>query len=302
MKVKQIEGLYIPPDSIVKLTTMGPISEILYIKHKNKNCNIRKLNSKEYMLLDTGEIKSFKAINKRTDDMTSLKKSMRKLRQLINTNILDPKKCLWCTLTYKENMQDTKTIYEDFKNFRKRLNYYLEKNNISKPEYISIAEPQERGAWHYHCIFKFKENKPYIANKKLAALWQKGFVNVKRLKDIDNVGAYLTAYLCDVELTKSNQKKYKDNKIEIKEITDSKGNKTSKKIIKGARLHMYPPKFNLYRRSKGIKNPRSELISHKDALKKVSSHKLTFQKTIELTDKEKNFNQTINYKNYNKKR
>lgn len=74
--------------------------------------------------------------------------------------------------------------------------------------------------------------------------WQQGFVNVRRLKNSDNVSAYLMAYLTDVDI------KNPDGDL-------AKKKNTSKSIIKGGRLGLYPMHFQLYRRSrKGIKNPQ----------------------------------------------
>ena len=62
---------------------------------------------------------------------------------------------------------------------------------------------------------------------------------------------------------------------------------------------MYPPKFNLYRFSRGIKKPIITYETEKNAQKKVSAGTLTFEKTIELSDKDSQFNNTINYRHYN---
>ena len=62
---------------------------------------------------------------------------------------------------------------------------------------------------------------------------------------------------------------------------------------------MYPPKFNLYRASRGIKKPVVSYETEKDAQKKVSAATLTFEKTIELSDSDSQFSNTINYRHYN---
>ena len=85
---------------------------------------------------------------------------------------------------------------------------------------------------------------------------------------------------------------------EIREV-EIKGSNEKKSIIKGARLHMYPPKFNLYRASRGIKKPLVTYETEKEAQKKVSAATLTFEKTIELTDSDSQFSNTINYRHYN---
>lgn len=51
-------------------------------------------------------------------------------------------------------------------------------------------------------LFGFTSNAPYIAN--LQDIWLQGFVNIRQIGDIDNLGAYLSAYLCDIEVSNSN--------------------------------------------------------------------------------------------------
>ena len=62
---------------------------------------------------------------------------------------------------------------------------------------------------------------------------------------------------------------------------------------------MYPPKFNLYRASRVIKKPVVIYETEKNAQKKVSAGTLTFEKTIELSDSDSQFSNTINYRHYN---
>lgn len=125
-------------------------------------------------------------------------------------------------------MRDPKQLYKDFKLFFMRFRYYFENSSI---DYLSIIEPQERGAWHIHLLARFNDiDKVYISNTDLSKLWRQGFVTIKSLKDVDNIGAYLSAYLSDIELTKDNIPILRDNDLEIKE-TLIEGQ--SKKFIKG---------------------------------------------------------------------
>ena len=39
----------------------------------------------------------------------------------------------------------------------------------------------------------------YYENSKLNEIWSYGFVKVNRLKDIDNIGAYVSAYLINIK-------------------------------------------------------------------------------------------------------
>lgn len=196
-------------------------------------------------------------------------------------------------------MTDSKRLYEDFKNFNKRMRYALSKDGYNY-EYIVCMEPQGRGAWHAHLVMIFNKTAPYIPNDEMANAWGHGFTTTKKLEDVDNVGAYLTAYLGDMDISDahnlSNEELNGMRSFGLKEV-EVDGIKKS--ILKGARLHMYPPKFNLYRFSKGIKKPIVNYETEKKAQKKVSAGTLTFEKTIKLTDADSQFNNTINYRHYN---
>jgi len=88
---------------------------------------------------------------------------------------------------------------------------------------------------------------------------------------------------------------------QLKEVEIEEDGKTLKKYyVKGARLKLYPVNFNMIRYSRGIKKPISELISQKDAEKKVSAATLTYEKTVMLKDTENNFESIINTKYYNR--
>jgi hypothetical protein len=195
-------------------------------------------------------------------------------------------------------MTDTARLYNDFKQFIKRLHYQL-----GAFEYIVAMEPQGRGAWHCHIVLIFDYKAPYIANSILSDIWGFGFVTVKKLDDVDNVGAYLTAYLGDMELSEI-QKLNMQVGGAIKEVDckDENGQAIKKKFVKGARLSMYPPKFNLYRCSRGIKKPLIDYKRHAEAIKKVNADTLTFERTIQLTDDDSDFQKVINYRYYNKLR
>jgi hypothetical protein len=65
---------------------------------------------------------------------------------------------------------------------------------------------------------------------------------------------------------------------------------------------MYPSGFNLYRNSRGIKQPIEEYCTEEEARKKVSAGTLTFQSTHLYTNPEDGFECIIDKKYYNSKR
>lgn len=290
---------------MVDVKTMGNITEVRYMKYRPQQ-TILKLNKDEYIVLSTGKTQKFHHNKTRAENLSSVAKSLKRLRDIINTNVLTPQNCLWVTLTYAENMTDVKRLYNDFKKFNMRLTYYLKTNNLPKHEYIVTVEPQGRGAWHMHNIIIFNQKAPFIENKTLAELWGQGFVKINRLTNVDNVGVYLTAYLGDMELTELNLHKHISPNAQIKEVTEyNNGEKLTKYYIKGARLNLYPKGLRIFRHSKGIKKPITKTMTNKEAMDLLEKHKLTYEKTIEIdcgnkADDNPSENNIINYKYFNK--
>lgn len=231
---------------------------------RNENGN------REYIKLSSGEVKEMneKAAS-RTDNIRTLKKSLARLSKLVDTNINEFPAFLVFTLTYRENMTDTRRLYSDFVNFWKRLVYAVGEEAAS--EYIAAAEPQARGAWHWHIVL-FQRKKKFISWKLLEQIWGFGFVDVdkrKKATESDSVGKYLTAYLSHLPIDELEDysKNFKGNGTH-ETFTDEKG----KRYVKGLRLNMYPSRFRFFRWSKGIKQPKKETkrLSY-DQLKKYGS-------------------------------
>ena len=299
-------------DDVVRVKEMGNVIEVMFQEKRNTVNVIKKINANQYIDTRTGEVKDFIHIENRGQAVNEVRKSLGRLRDYINTNVTDISKCKWVTLTYAENMTDTERLYSDFKKFNMRMKYYLSKQGY-KYEYIVAMEPQGRGAWHAHMLMIFDSKPPYMDNDTvMAKLWGHGYTKTKKLDgSIDNLGAYLTAYLGDMELQegigavglnnivdKQNRFKYNVSEVEIEED----GKKVSKAFIKGLRMVLYPPKFNIYRCSKGIKKPVVIYDLEKNAQKKISAATLTFERTIKLTDSDSDYINHINYRYYNKVR
>ena len=309
-------------NDMIRCWEMGNVVELKYCSNVNHKATIKMIGGGRYINMSTGEIKEIEAKAKsRADNKSNLYRTFKNARALINTNVVDVNNIKWITLTYAENMTDPKRLYDDFRKFNMRFQYFCKQNNYSKPEYIVMMEPQGRGAWHSHLLYIFPNKAPYIPNNKLQELWRHGFTKTKALDDVDNIGAYLTAYLGDMEIIEEDDKivgienmglgdilnlcAFNGSKDigEVKEVEVLEGDKkVKKKFVKGARLSLYPPKFNMIRYSRGIKKPIISDISNFDAEKKVKAATLTFEKTIKIFDTESSFNSIINFRQYNLKK
>lgn len=293
---KEKNHVVIFPDDIVTVTNMNHLTEIQHMKKMNNKATIRKLNKDEYVNLATGEIKEYQHIENRSQSYNSLRQTFKKIRYLINNNFTGQKNELFLTLTYAENMTDTNRLYTDIKKFMMKLRYKYK--NVSDIDYLSVVEPQARGAWHIHMLMRFNAlNSVFLPSDELADLWGHGFVTIERIQHVDNIGAYLSAYLADVELTRDNLFKVFE---EGREIIEKEVDGEKKKFVKGGRLHMYPPGMNLYRKSKGIAYPERKKMTYKNAKKIVGSAQPHYSNRYEIQSDD--FENTIQFEQYNSKR
>ena len=306
MKIERIENIKVLNDDIVTLKQTGNIFEMRFMT-KSVNNHIQKIDKDNYVYIETGEVKKYNHQKcNRSENVQSTRKSFEKLRDILNANIKNPSHCLFVTLTYKENMTDNNKLYDDFRKFNMRFMTYCNKNKIHKPEYINVVEPQGRGAWHCHVIYIFNKKAPYIPNNDISDIWKKGFTSTRKLQgNVDNIGVYLTAYLTDVEFNEIPDISLLDDisKKDIKtvELVDKNGNKTSKSYIKGLRLKMYPKGMNIFRHSKGIKQPIITKCTKSEAMNIIGCATKTYEKTLKLTDDLGFETNKINYQYFNKK-
>lgn len=291
--------------SYTRVTTMGNITEVVTMQKKCFGPPVVRVDKDNYLDVRTGELFRYKHIDNRAGSKDSIRRTLSHIRALINTNVTEPENCRWVTLTYKENMTDTKRLYRDFtKIFWPRFCRWCKRYGHEKPEYIMVIEPQERGAWHIHAFLIWSSKAPYIPNDVMKELWGQGFTKTKAIDDCDNVGAYFSAYLGDIELTEDTLKTELSRtrtleKIEIKEV-EVDGNK--KRYIKGGRLHLYPKGMNIIRKSKGIKLPVVETMTYQKAKEKVRSAQQTFSRTYEVVDDDGQVINAITKTYYNSRR
>lgn len=268
-----------------KKITSGNVVQFMEMSAVPQQPPIEKISGSEYVDKRTGEVKEFNKSENRSENKDSLRKTFKRIRDLINSNCTDVQKLHWITLTYAENMTDTKKLYSDFHAFWKRFKYYCKKQGWKPPEYITVIEPQARGAWHCHCLFIWDMKRPYIDNNKVfAKIWGNGFTKIKSVPDnCDNLGAYLSAYLGDIPLEQAS----KTTEGTIKKLPNGK------KYVKGGRLNLYPVGTNIVRTSRGIKRPSQEVITPETVeTHKACSGNKTFRSVFKITD---DGNQKVRY-------
>lgn len=281
---------------LVTVTDMGHLVEIQHMLKRNSQAHTLKLSADTYMVIETGEILEYEKSENRSENVNSLRKTFKNLRYLINHNFKGNPNELFVTLTFAKDSFDEKMVSDDIEKFVKRLRYrYKAQSTI---DYINVVEPHQSGQFHAHALLRFNDlKKIYIPVLELKEIWSHGRVDIKTLKNVDNIGAYLSAYLADIELTEENAMKAVESgkQVVIKEVEGEK-----KKFIKGGRLKYYPPGMNLFRKSSGIKYPDRVDMLYKDAKKIVGSKEPHYKKSYEIQNGD--FSNTLTYEQYNLKR
>jgi len=251
----------------VQAIKAGNYLELRYLKHRNTFPTTQKLDADHFVVLATGEIKEYSHEAKaRIDNLKNLKRSFNELRYRVHENFSGARSELWVTLTYKENMKDSKRLSDDFRAFIKRLNEFVfgRKSKMGL-DYIMVPEPQGRGAWHAHILMKRKDGQNFfIENGELAKIWGHGFVTVRRISESTNVANYLVSYLGDLPLNEAQNLQIPFDDEAVKEV-QVEGQ--SKKFVKGARLFLYPKGMQYFRTSAGILKPEKYMTTKKETLR-----------------------------------
>ena len=330
----------------VKVTQMNHILEVIHVKYESEALNnYRKIDKGHYVvaapdavlerrdwtdeitgeehchIIDTGtgeilELHEYNLNENRSQNIAGLKRTFKKLRDLINANFAGANNELFITLTYRLNedgtpMNDVKKASIDFDRFIKRF-----RRKYPDLEYIAVLEPQASSAWHWHVLAKFTEwkEKKHIRidnNEIIEPLWSWGWSRTKRLNHIDNIGAYLSGYLANVEINDENKdalfdtvyKVGRDIDIEEKEVIDEHGQKVTKKFVKGGRMYLYPSGTNLFRYSRGIAKPESKIMTYAESKEITGGRNPTYLKSVAIVGCDSNMEEhvlnTITYEHYN---
>lgn len=257
---------------------------------------ITRLSKEQYMLNETGEVLEYKQSEHRGQNIAGLKRTFKHLRRLINTNFCGAPNEVFLTLTYAENMTDRDRLYRDFDRFMKQLRYHY-----GGMGYIAVVEPQGRGAWHLHVLLRLNEkDAAFLPHKEITAMWGHGFVWIRRLKGVDNIGAYLCAYLADLEVPEDAL--IVPNDVVTKEVVDKDGHKQTKRFIKGGRCYLYPPGINIYRHSRDMLQPETIEMTYAEIKEIVGDCAPDYGCSVTISDDDGKQLNKVTYQNFNLKR
>lgn len=120
-------------------------------------------------------------IQQRRQTLNRARKAIQRL-SFANFDINDK----FITLTLSETQPSIKQANKDFKHFIQKLHY-----RFGDFRYLAVLQLQRRGAVHYHMLADL----PYINSQVLSTLWDKGSVNIQGIRQVGNVGEYITCHL-----------------------------------------------------------------------------------------------------------
>lgn len=307
VNVARLCGLNLQPINLRPLPTekvtvkeCGNITDVTFCQKQSYGGVTRKLDKDTYLDTRNGEVKEFIHHEKRIDDTKSVKRTLKNGRDMINANITDVSKWRMITLTYAENMTDTKKLYNDFKNFWHKE---FRPAYPTADRYIYAVEPQGRGAWHIHLLAGFSYVAPFLPNEHIRALWKHGFVTIRQIDNVDNVGAYLCAYLSNIPVDEAKALNLdKNGKIIDADALDDNGKPIKKKVVKGARMHLYPAGMRIFRWSRNCITPTVYKCTSEQAEERVKDYALVYEDTTVIEDVASGFSNIVNKRTYNKLR
>lgn len=171
-------------------------------EYEKTPCGSETQKNDVYDALDLENVK-----HNRDDDRTSerrkqtLRDARNTTRRLALKNFESGDKFITLTFDPKkfteENLRDIAFTDDLFKKFIKRFNYRYK----TKLKYIAVREFHKTGRIHYHLLCDWKKELIFEdeirENERILGedVWKHGFVDIKQLDHVDNVGAYIIKYM-----------------------------------------------------------------------------------------------------------
>lgn len=262
------------PDRPLHVQIAGNVIDIKQTARAPRKIQVQWIDADTYIDLDTGEVKAAQRSESRGDRMAlpEVRRTLARMRGLINANFFGDDNERLVTVTYQENMTDTTRLYYDLQQFVEKM-----RRRLGEIKYVTAVEPQGRGAWHAHMLVKqLTANSTYLTTEMVQDIWPHGWiVDVEPMASVDNVGAYLSAYLSNAP---------DDAAGEIASALPESDRRVPKRVIKGARLRMYPRGTHIYRSSRNLDLPLQKKIRplSSELLDLIAGAELRYSQKIDL--------------------
>lgn len=266
------ENFLIKRDKEVKVIKYAPNGdvEIQDIKwNKNGFRSIERLNRKEYMVVSTGEVKEYQFREEKGEN--GLRRSMKKLNQILKNNFAGAGNELFITLTAEKDVTDFLEMKAKFQQWWRKM-----KREYKDLEFVAILEKHtERDSWHIHTMVKAIEHKRlYIPNNKIEKIWGYGFTKTSRITSTPTAN----------DIKEDYKMAYKDK------ITEKFGiDKVINYMCKSKTKEQIPICERCYYKSKGIKMPIPQKIRYDETRQQMGQeYKLKKQYTSLIRDAKTN--------------
>ncbi len=122
----------------------------------------------------------------------SIRRTRREIRRIINSNLQ-----LMKFLTLTSKITDVSISNHEFNLFTQRMKdcypefqYFAVLEFQKDVDHYGVVKPNG-GAVHYHLLCNLR----YIWCEKIQKIWGNGFIKIRRVRHVDNLGRYLSKYL-----------------------------------------------------------------------------------------------------------
>lgn len=123
----------------------------------------------------------------------NLYRARQTVRRLIWANWVPHTKFL--TLTYRDTVLDVKKVRRDITTFVQRMvrkGYDMQYLYVLERQKERGEKEGNEGCWHVHMVLFISDKIPF---ETLNACWSHGFVDIHSVRDIKNMGAYISKYI-----------------------------------------------------------------------------------------------------------
>lgn len=247
------------------------IKELAYAPY-NIGSRVCKLNEREYLDKETGEIKTYSISNSRGMSKQSLKRTINRVHDAVLCNCSEEhqNRLTFITLTFGDDVTDCKAANKAFDTFSKRFSRYVKKNHSETYNYIRILEPQIRGTWHFHVLLIWSKKAPFIENKVIEALWGNGYTKTTGVRYTTpmRLAEYLTAHIRNMTIEQYEMLEQIEIQPDMMKyfwwLDEDTGCGVKIELVKDGRVSLYPKDAKIISTSQGIKRPKKREINRRD--------------------------------------
>lgn len=298
----------IPNDTLVRVRDMGTVIDIQHSSMRGVGAPIKRIDKEHFVITETGEVREYEEHDNafRIKNIGSVRRSMKKAYEIINSNYVDGTHTSWLTLRLNESIFDAKEFGSKFgKNFK----VFMEKIHRidSNAKYFYAIEPSANGTYHVHCLLFWSVPAPKL-NPEIWIYGSCYISNMKRRARVNNIGAYLCSYLSDMPISEFKElhpgaEVSKDSIKTVRCFNDDEDMFAIKSFVKNARLELFPKGFKFFRHSENMKTAETTYEIYDEALSNLEKNGFILVNKSEVERKlSKTESVSVVFETYSKKK